>query len=135
MVFKNEKQLRDFLLKKCVKAVDNTEKKVYEEFAGNLNQFYTEFHPEVYDRTGALFNSLDHTGVIPTSSGAKAEIRFNTPNYNTGTWSGETVLNVAMESSVPHGGYAGGTAVWTESMNSLVNIEGLLMHELKKQGL
>lgn len=147
MTFKNEAQLKKFLIGKCVKAVANTEKKVYEEFAGNLNQFYTEFHPDEYIRTGALFNSLEHTGAMPTGNGAEAKVLFNTPSYNQGlvelqsgnygwaTWDGETVLKVALESNVPHGGHAGGTAIWTESMNKLGDIEGLLMQELKKQGL
>lgn len=138
MVFKNEAQLKKFLIKKCASAVDNTERKVYEEFAGNLNQFYTEFYPEQYKRTGALFNSLESSGTRITSNGAEAEVRFETPSYNTGSWSGETVLEVAMESSVPHGGYAEGTAIWTESMIHLGGKEGirnLLKQELKKQGL
>ena len=56
-----------------------------------------------------MSGSLESSGVRQTSSGAEAEVRFETPSYNTGTWSGETVLEVALESSVPHGGYAGGT--------------------------
>lgn len=138
MTFKNEAQLKKFLVEKCVKAVANTERKVYEEFAGNLNQFYTEFYPEEYIRTGALFGSLESTGAISTGNGAMAEIYFNTPSYQTGTWSGETVLSVALESAVPHGGYAGGTAIWTESMGNFGGEDGvrnLLIQELKKQGL
>lgn len=138
MTFNNEAELKRFLVGKCVKAVANAEKKVYEEVAGNLNQFYTEFHPVEYERTGALFGSLESTGAVQTGDGAMAEVYFNTPSYNTGTWSGDTVLKVTMESGVPHGGYAGGTAVWTESMEKLggkSGINSLLIQELKKQGL
>lgn len=149
MTFKNEAQLKKFLIEKCIKAVGNTEKKVYAEFSGNLNQFYSEFKPEEYIRTGALYNSLEATGTRPTSNGAEAEIRFDTPSYEKGviptqhgtgyaSWSGETVLEVAMESSVPHGGYAGGTAIWNTSMAEFGGKEGiknLLKQELKKQGL
>lgn len=138
MTFKNEAQLKKFLVEKCVRAVSNTERKVHEEFAGNLNQFYTEFHPDVYERTGALFGSLESTGAIQTGNGAIAEVYFDTPSYNTGTWSGETVLNVAMESGVPHGGWTGGTAIWNESMENFggeIGVERLLIAELKKQGL
>ena len=138
MTFKNEKQLKDFLLKKCVNAVDNTEKKVHAEFAGNLNQFYTEFKPAEYIRTGALYGSLESSGTRATGNGAEAEVYFNTPSYSTGSWSGETVLEVALESSIPHGGYADGTAIWTESMSHLggkEGIENILKQELKKQGL
>lgn len=138
MVFKNEKELRNFLIKKCVKAVDGAEKKVRREFAGNLNQFYGEFKPDQYVRTGALSGSLESSGVRQTINGAEAEVRFETPSYNTGSWSGETVLEVALESGAPHGGYAGGTAIWTESMAYLdgkKGIQNILEQELKKQGL
>lgn len=138
MTFKNEKQLKDFLMKKCVNAVDNTKKKVYAEFAGNLNQFYTEFKPAEYIRTGALYSSLEEIGTKVAGDSVEAEVRFNTPSYSTGSWSGETVLEVALESGVPHGGYAEGTAVWTESMSHLGGKEGIqniLKQELKKQGL
>ena len=64
MNIKNKAQLKKVLIEKCTKAVDNTEKKIYEEFAGNLNQFYHEYHPEEYIRTGALFNSLESTKVL-----------------------------------------------------------------------
>lgn len=138
MTFKNEKQLKDFLLKKCVKAVDNTEKRVHAEFARNLNQFYTEFKPAEYIRTDALRGSLESSGVRATGEGAEAEVRFNTPSYSTGSWSGEKVLEVALEDSMSHGHAAGGTAIWTESMSHLGGKEGiknLTKQELKKQGL
>lgn len=154
MTIKNGSQLRKLLMEKCSTAVANTEKKVYEELSGNLNQFYTEFQPKEYIRTGALFNSLESTGVMRTGnqhmSRAEAEVYFNTPAYEHGwvrlqsgdydyaAWDGETVLDVAMSSGVPHGGYAGGTAIWTTSLKSLGGKNGikkLLKQELKKQGL
>jgi hypothetical protein len=158
MTFKNEAQLKKFLMEKCAKAVANTERKVHEEFAGNLNQFYTEFTPEEYIRTGALFNSLESTGVKRTGnqhmSRVEAEVYFNTPHYEQGVmplqhtlehgmygWAsatGEEVLDMALTGRKPHGGYAGGTAIWTESMKKLGGKRGinkLLKQELKKQGL
>ena len=154
MTFKNEAQLKKFLIEKCIKAVGNTERKVYTEFSGNLNQFYSEFKPEEYIRTGALYNSLEATGAKSSGNSVSAEVYFNVPSYNQGlmplqhtpehgmygwaTWSGETVLEVAMESGVPHGGYKEGTAIWTESMAEFGGKEGirnLLKQELKKQGL
>lgn len=157
MTFKNEAQLKKFLSEKCAKAVGNTKEKVYEEFAGNLNQFYQEFKPKEYIRTGELFNSLETTKVIRSGnqhvSRAEAKVGFNVPNYNNGlvplqnggyghaNWSGETVLEVAMTGSyggLPHGGYEEGTAIWSSSMQSLggkQGIKNLLKQELKKQGL
>ena len=56
----------------------------YEEFAGNLNQYYGEFMPAEYIRTGALYGSLDRTGVRSSGSGASAEVFFDTPSYQNG---------------------------------------------------
>lgn len=157
MTFKNEAQLKKFLSEKCAKAVDNTKEKIYNELAGNLNQFYYEFRPEEYIRTGALFDSLEVTGVVRTGNqyvnSATAEVGFDTPSYKRGWvplqsggfgrayWSDETILNVAMTGSysgLPHGGYEDGTAIWTESIANLGDKQGiknLLKQELKKQGL
>lgn len=148
MTFENEAQLKKFLIERCTKAVANTEKKLYEEFAGNLNQFYTEFHPEEYIRTGGLFNSLKSTGVVRTGNGAIAEIGFDTPKYKKGwiplqsgnygyaCWSDKLILDVAMSGS--HGGYESGTAIWNDSLRPFGGergVEDLLRRELKKQGL
>jgi hypothetical protein len=158
MVIKNEAQLRKFLMKKCSMAVANAERKVHEELAGNLNQFYAEFEPEEYIRTGALFNSLESTGVRQVGnqhiSRVEAEVYFNTPDYEHGVmplqhtpehgrygWAsatGEEVLKTALTGRNPHGGYESGTAIWTESMRNLGGKSGinkLLKQEIKKQGL
>ena len=150
MTFKNEAQLKKFLLEKCTKAVDNAKEKVREEFAGNLNQFYTEFRPEEYIRTGALFDSLVVTGVKRAGNQVATEVYFNTPRYDHGWvplqsggygysyWDDEYILDVVMTGKFPHGGYEGGTAIWTESMAKLggrQGIKNLLKQELKKQGL
>jgi hypothetical protein len=82
---------------------------------------------------------------------AVAEIYFDTPHYEHGWvpiqsggfgysyWSDEYILDVAMRSTFPHGGYhTGGTAIWKESMKSIrgeYGIKNLLKQELKKQGL
>lgn len=154
MSIKNDAQLRKFLMDKCAAAVGNAKDKVHKEFADNLNQFYGEFSPSEYIRTGALMNSLESTDVVKTGnqymSRAEAEVYFNTPAYEHGwvrlqsgdydwsSWSDEQVLDVVMQSSLPHGGYEGGTAIWKESMKNLGGkrgIERLLRQELSKQGL
>ena len=137
MVFKNERQLKSFLLAKCKNAVISAEEKVHRIIDGCLKQFYSEFDPDQYIRTEKLLHSLVKSGVKPTSSGFEAEVYFDasTLDYATGSWDGETVLNVAMESIVPHGGYTGGTAVWTTSRQILGNVFELLEQELKAQGV
>lgn len=133
MAFSNEAALKAALVSACTRAVDDVEKKVFEEFSGNLNQFYTEFIPIQYMRTGALFGSLDRTGVMPTGNGATAKVYFTTPSYSTGTWSGGQVLDTAMHGS--HGGYVGGTAIWDESIGKLGDINALLVQALRAQGV
>lgn len=150
MTFKNEVQLKKFLMEKCSNAVANVERKVHEEFAGNLNQFYTEYRPEEYIRTGALFNALEVTGVKRAGNRVATEIYFNTPSYDHGWvplqsggfgysyWTDDYILDVAMTGKFPHGGYEGGTAIWTDSMAKLggrQGIKNLLIQELRKQGL
>jgi hypothetical protein len=148
MSFSSETALKAALVAACTNAVAQVEDKVYGEFAGNLNQYYTEFMPAEYIRTGALYGSLDRTGVQSSGSGASAEVFFDTPSYQNGwvplqsgdygyaTWSGEKVLNTAMHGS--HGGYVGGTAIWDDSISSLggkAGIKAMLIEALKAQGL
>ena len=149
MAFSNEATLKAALVAACTNAVAEVEDKVYTEFAGNLNQYYGEFTPAEYIRTGALMGSLDRTGVQATGNGAVAEVFFNTPSYQQGlmplqhtpehgrygwaTWTGEKVLDTAMNGS--HGGYAGGTPIWDASMANLGDINSLLIQALKAQGL
>lgn len=137
-------------MEKCAKAVSNTEKKIHKEFTGSLNQFYAEFRPEEYIRTGALFDSLEVTGVRRAGNYVESEVYFSTPSWEHGwvplqsgdygysSWSDEKILGVAMRGQRPHGGYEGGTAIWSESMKKLGGqrgIKNLLKQELKKQGL
>ena len=154
MVFKNEAQLRKFLMEKCTKAVANAQKKVHKEFADNLNQFYGEYNPREYIRTNALFNSLKVTGIKRVGnqymSSVTTEIYFDNPSWMHGWvplqsgdfgysyWTDNYIFDVAMTGKHPHGGYQTGTAIWTQTMRNLGGKQGikkLLKQELQKQGL
>ena len=151
MVFKSEEQLKAYVLGKCKNAVSNTEQKVHKIIDTFLNTYYGEFTPEEYIRTNKLMHSLVKTGVKPSGDGFEAEVYFDVSklNYEKGmmslqhtpehgrygwaTWDGEKVLDVAMHGS--HGGYIGGTPIWSVSMSQLGNITELLKQELIKQGI
>lgn len=156
MTFKNEKQLKEFLLTKCKNAVVQAEEKVHRIIDDCLKQFYSEFKPDEYIRTQQLLHSLVRSGVKQTDRGFEAEVYFDvgklnydkgavplqhTPEhgiYGLATWDGETVLRVAMTGDyggLPHGGYEGGTAIWTESLKRLGDIWVLLEQELRAQGI
>lgn len=137
MVFKNDTQLKSFLMAKCKNALVSAEEKVHRIIDSCLHQFYDEWKPDQYKRTSQLLHSLVRSGIKPTINGYEAEVYFDADllNYTTGSWDGETVLKVTMESSVPHGGYMSGTAIWNESQSMLGDIWALLEKELKAQGI
>lgn len=151
MIFKNEAQLKSFLLERCKNAVIQAEEKVHKIIDACLKQFYSEFSPDEYIRTEQLLHSLVKSAVKQVGNGFEAEVYFDVGalSYQTGvietqhgtgfaTWDGETVLRVAMTGDYggkPHGGYATGTAIWTESMMRLGNIFELLKQELIAQGI
>ena len=152
MIFKNEKQLKEFLLAKCKNAIIQAEEKVHQIIDNCLKQFYSEFSPDEYIRTEQLLHSLVKSDVKPSGNGFEAEVYFdiNGLNYPKGetelqsgekgyaNWDRDTILNVVMTGSysgLPHGGYAEGTAIWTESIKRLGDVWSLLEHELKAQGI
>lgn len=151
MVFKSEAQLKNFLMLKCRVAVASTEQKVYDIIDKCLVQFYEEFDPNEYIRTGKLLRSLVKSNIKQVENGFEVEVYFDVSalNYQTGvvptqtgtgyaSWDDETVLRVAMESGVPHGGYESGTAVWTKSQATIQALGGvykMLERELKIIGV
>lgn len=154
MVFESGAQLRGAIAEKCAIAVSNTADIIRKKFEENLNQFYSEYTPTEYIRTGALESSLYSEDVRRYGnqhvSGAIAEVGFETPSYQHGwvrlqsgdydwsSWSDEEILDVVMTGSMPHGDAAGGTAIWTKTIRDLGGkrgIENILKEELKKQGL
>lgn len=152
MVFKNEKQLKDFLLAKCKSAIIQAEEKVHRTIDDCLKQFYNEFNPDEYIRTQQLLHSLVRSGVKQSGNSFEAEVYFDvgalnyeqgsvllqSGNYGWAEWDAETVLRVAMTGDyggLPHGGYEGGTAIWTESLKRLGDIWNLLEQELRAQGI
>lgn len=130
MAFSSEVALKAALVAAAIDAVAKVEKEVYGTFDANLMEFYGEFSPAEYIRTYALDNSLQRSGVHSSGNGASAEVYFTTPSYNTGTWSGEKVLDYALNRG-SHGGYVDGTAVWNRTIDELGNIKGKLFDAVK----
>lgn len=146
MIFKNEKQLKDFLLKKCKVAIAQAEEKVYRVIDGALKQYYSEFTPDEYIRTQKLLHSLVKSDVKRVGNGYEAVVYFDEKqlNYQTGvvptqhgtgyaTWGADEVLDTAMHGS--HGGYIDGTAIWGTSQAVLGDIYALIKRELIAQGI
>ena len=149
MIFKNEKELEQFVLKKCQAAIAEAENKIYAEIKSTLAQFYQEFSPEEYIRTSQLLHSLVKSNIKRVGNGYEAEVYFDAGLlnyekdhvlrqsgwYGSARWDGGTVLEVAMEGGLPHGGYASGTPVWAVSKEKLGDIWKLLEQKLRAQGI
>ena len=98
MVFKNEAQLKSFLLKKCRLALLKAQDEVCRIIKQFLYQYYADYDPIMYERTYQLLTSLVESRIVSSGNGYKAEVYFNVDklNYVTGRQpSGEQVMEVA----------------------------------------
>lgn len=147
MVFKNEKQLKEFLLSKCKIALTQVEERIYRVIDGALQQYYSEFEPDEYIRTQQLLHSLVKSDVKRVGDRYEAEVYFDGSSmhyetqhvlrqsgwYGSATWGADEVLDTAMNGS--HGGYIDGTAIWGTSHAVLGDIYMLIKKELIAQGI
>lgn len=120
MVFKNEKQLKEFLLKKSQVALVKAQEKVYKIIDKFLHDFYADYTPSDsgygYHRTEQLLHSLVKAEVVPSGSGYKAEVYFDLDSlsYSKPVWqkgnvpSGEQVFDAAKQGLHGAIGDAGG---------------------------
>lgn len=139
MVFKNEKQLKDFLMSKCKDALINTQEQVYRILEKFMQKYYADYSPELYERTYQLYRSLIKCEITPTPNGYKTEVGFDIGGlqYMSGAQpSGEQVMKAA--SNGYHGAIgvsngvalkfvAGdtGTVLWNEQLRVGVQAEAL----------
>ena len=119
MVFKNETQLKSFLLAKCQNALIKTQEKVYKIIDMYVQRFYADYDPVMYDRTYQLLHSLVKSEIISTGNGYEAQVYFDMSNLNYVTGrqpSGEQVVSAAAYGG--HGAtglkvvYGGGEDIW-----------------------
>lgn len=145
MTFNSIDELKNYLLSQSGVAIKIAQERIFKIIEDFLLKFYEEFSPEVYVRTYQLLCSLVKTGITSTGNGWTAEVyvdigSLNYSNrivpqgqpwsdyakpentYHREDWSDantEWVVETAMTGSEPHGGYSGGTAIWTESMEEI----------------
>lgn len=126
MVFKNEEQLKSFLLQKCKNALIKSQEQVYQIINRFVKEFYAEYNPEMYERTYRLFSSLVKSDIIQTGSGYEAQVYFDLSSldYVTGARpSGEQVMGAAEWGRHGAMGLAvadfKGTSIWHEPLEIL----------------
>lgn len=135
MVFNSIEEIERYLLEKCEKGLYEAQERIFNKIEEFIDKFYSEYDPELYQRTHQFYRSLVESKIIPTSNGYEAYVYFDidqldhsikrlkTSNGGYRTiknkgWSEETILETAMIGNFPHGGYssAGGTGIWTNAI-------------------
>lgn len=147
MTFKTNDELKNYILKQSQFAIMQVQAKVFQVIQKFVKQYYTEFSPEVYERTYQLFQSLVKSDVKLTDNGWVAEVYFDLDKLDyqikkltkwptqggymnpfngkisSSGWfpnpkgSAEKTMEAAAHGS--HGGKESGTAIWDESLNIL----------------
>ena len=130
MDFYSMNDIRDYILSQSEIAIRQAQEKIFNIITDVIRQFYSEFHPSMYEREEQLYKSLVRTDVKRVNNDWVAEVYFDftqmehTNRNNRNTWSEEKILNTALVGEYPHGGYAyatGNTQIWTESVNRVRN--------------
>lgn len=143
MVFKNEAQLKSFLLNKCQNALIKTQEKVYKIIDLHIQRFYADYDPSMYDRTYQLMHSLVKSNIIPTGNGYEAEVYFDLSSigYETGRQpSGEQVMGAAAFGGHGASGlkvvYGNGADIWNTPLEILdAEAINILVQELIAAGI
>lgn len=146
MVFKNEKQLKDFLMDKCKIALIKAQEDVYQIIDNWLEAYYADYIPDPdkggYERTKQLLHSCVKGDIIPTKNGFKTEVSFKDYRYATGkNPTSEQVVNTAAQGLhgvadgdgwlyVPGNNYL---SIWDDNLQA--DAIDMLLNELKAQGI
>lgn len=143
MVFKNEAELKKFLMPKIENALVKSQEQVYQIIDRFIKEFYAEFSPEMYERTYQLYRSLVKSEIIPTGNGFEANVYVDigSLDYVTGARpSGEQVVDAANWGRHGAMGLAvadfKGTSIWSEPMQILsVEAINILKRMLISEGI
>lgn len=121
--------------KKCVQAVDFALNDVHDIMESYMSQYYNEYTPNLYSRTGKLKGSLKLERTGQFSGNVYFDSGFG---YNNGMFSGDEVLENAMvgrspvrKNSINHGAR---TPVWYNSLFEL-GFDNFVIEALIKAGL
>ena len=146
MTFKNEKQLKQFLMEKCKSALIKTQEEVYQIIDNMLEAYYADYTPDPdkggYERTKQLLHSCVKGDIIPTKNGFKTEVYFKDYRYATGkNPTSEQVINTAAQGlhGVADGDgwlYVAGDnylSIWDDFLQS--DAMEMLINELRAQGI
>lgn len=132
MVFNSSEELKMYILSKMQPTIIKSQEQIYQIINRFVKEYYTEFSPELYERTYQLYRSLVKSDIRPTRNGYEAYIYFdlealdyaikkiNGKQYQNKDHNEQYVLEQAMIGGT-HGGYKASqnTEIWNESMKIL----------------
>lgn len=134
-------------------ALRDVKGQVMDIIAQLMMEFYREYSPSVYIRTGQLFKAIVDKGVKSRTKGGSFEIYFDSGmmahpnpaydkygNEHTSEWSEDKILKYIMtggKNGAPHGGYApaGGKPVWFKLERELSDLDIILYASLIQAGV
>ncbi len=124
--FTSAADLKKAIRKQAEKAMNDVSKKGLRSAKENVRGFYTGF-PVVYQRTGALRDSPNTTGVSVSGSVISTEIFLDdTYAYDTGTWTAPQVIKAAETGS---GNLVGSPGFWQRTIDDMPEIIEDAFHE------
>lgn len=105
--------------------MNDVSKKGLQTAKENVQGFYTGA-PVMYQRTGALGESPETTGVSSSGSTISTEILLNdTYSYNTGTWTTPQIMKAAETGS---GNLVGSPGFWEKTLEDMPDIVADAFH-------
>lgn len=125
MTFKTTAELKKYLLSHSKNAVQKATEQVYQVINRFIKEFYTDFSPEIYDRTYQLYKSLVKTDVQFTGNGWEAIVYFDYSSlvYTTGA----NPIGYQVTNAAAYGGHGAeglrvinnGVGIWNEPISIL----------------
>lgn len=139
MVFKNEAQLKSFLLAKCRAALERAQEQVYRIVDRFMQEYYADYSPELYERTYQLYRSLVKSDIVPFANGFEAKVYFDLSSISYVTGANPSPEQVWDAASTGHHGAVGvsngvalkfvagntGVVLWNEQYQVEVQAEAI----------
>lgn len=77
MTFKTVKELEDYIKKQAELALIMAQEEVYRIVQSFVDEYYSSYAPQVYERTGQLYRSLVRGEIKASTNGYKAYVYFD----------------------------------------------------------
>lgn len=134
--YKSFSALKAAMTRALVPAVNTMARSIEEKVDQKVMEYYQEYSPVEYDRTGLMSSVPQKTDAVSTGNGASAQVYADTSlTYSTGTWNMPEVWDSA--NNYLHGGkIPGGVSVWNDPMEEAqAESRSLWLSALRSAGL